>query len=95
MSNRLPILQECAASLHLSAQSHLNSAADKALACGAALVEAKALCKHGEWATWLASTGVPERSAQRYMTLHRGGCKPAIVADLGMSRAERLSNLGL
>jgi hypothetical protein len=74
---------------------HTATAAEKALAAGAALVEAKALCRHGEWQDWLKATGVPERSARRYMLLHRAGVKTATVADLGIAKAERFAALGL
>ncbi|MGR3804911.1 MAG: DUF3102 domain-containing protein [Marinibacterium profundimaris] len=94
-SNRLPILQNAADVAHRECQLHSKWAADHALAAGAALTEAKALCGHGEWGAWLAETGIPERTAQRYMLLHRAGCKSAIVADFGMVRAERISSLGL
>ena len=52
----------------------------------AALVEARDLCEHGEWAPWLAKTGIPERTANRMIHLARAGIKPATVADLGAGR---------
>jgi hypothetical protein len=94
-SNRLPVLQGQFADLHRAVMHHTATAAEKALAAGAALVEAKALCRHGEWSDWLKATGVPERSARRYMLLHRAGFKTATVADLGMAEAERCAALGL
>ena len=57
--------------------------------------EAKELCPHGTWGEWLAGTRVSERTAQRYIKLHRGGCEPATVADLGMNRAEAFASAGL
>lgn len=95
MSNRLPILFGKVTGLHREVLDHTDKAAETAIAAGAALVEAKGLCQHGEWGTWLKSTGLSERTAQRYMKLHKGGCNSAIVADLGIARAERLSSLGL
>jgi hypothetical protein len=94
-SNRLPFLQGQVADLHRAVLHHTASAAEKALVAGAALVEAKSLCRHGEWQDWLKATGVPERSARRYMLLHRAGLNSAIVADLGMAKAERCAALGL
>jgi hypothetical protein len=89
-SNRLPILQGQIADLHREVLHHTATAAEKAIAAGAALVEAKALCGHGAWGAWLKETGIPERSAQRYMALHRAGLKSATVADLGgIAAAER------
>ena len=95
MSNRLPILQDEASRAHLDSLRHKEFAAERALAAGSALVEAKALCGHGAWSAWLKSTGIPERTAQRYMKLHRGGFKPATVADLGMAKAEAMASAGL
>jgi hypothetical protein len=94
-SNRLPVLQGEVADLHRAVLHHAATAAEKALAAGAALAEAKALCRHGEWQDWLRATGVPERSARRYMLLHRAGVKTATVADFGMAVAERWAALGL
>jgi len=82
-SNRLPILQGQITDLHRDVLDHTATAAEKALAAGAALVEAKALCGHGAWGVFLADAGIPERTAQRYMQLHRAGMKSATVADLG------------
>ncbi len=94
MSNRLPVLKGHIADLHREIRNHTVTAAEKALSAGAALVEARALCGHGQWGPWLREVGVSERTAQRYMLLHKAGCKPAIVADLGWSQAERLCSLG-
>lgn len=94
-SNRLPALADQARAAYAEALHHTQRAAERALAAGAALNEAKALCGHGAWGAWLAETGIPERSAHRYMKLHRAGCKSAMVADMGISRAERVAALGL
>ncbi|WP_068301168.1 DUF3102 domain-containing protein [Pararhodobacter sp. CCB-MM2] len=95
MSNRLPILQNAALVAHKESAQHSKWAAQNALKAGEALAEAKGLCAHGQWAAWLAETGIPERTAQRYMKLHRAGCKSATVAEMGIARAERLASLGL
>jgi hypothetical protein len=94
MSNRLPHLEASARAAHKAVGAHDKAAATKALEAGAALVEAKALVRHGEWKSWLSGTGIPERSAQRYMALTRGGLESAIVADLGVAEASRLAGLG-
>ena len=94
MSNQLPHLEQAARAAHTAIGAHEKAAAEKALQAGAALVEAKSLVKHGQWKIWLAGTGIPERSAQRYMALARGGLKSAIVADLGLAEAARLAGLG-
>lgn len=90
-SNRLPTLAAEARQAHAESLHHSQKAADRALVAGSALVEAKALCAHGTWGDWLAQTGIPERSAQRYMKLHRAGITSAMVADLGgIAEAERV-----
>jgi hypothetical protein len=87
MSNRLPIL---AAEIK-QAQEDIDKAsvtvAVNALAAGNALIEAKALVKHGEWLPFLKEAGVQERTAQRYMTLARSGLKSDTVTDLGGIKA--------
>lgn len=94
MSNRLPHLKASARAAHLALGAHETAAAARALEAGAALVEAKALVIHGAWKSWLSGTGIPERSAQRYMALTRGGLESAIVADMGVAEASRLAGLG-
>jgi hypothetical protein len=47
------------------------------------LIEAKADCRHGEWLPFLNRAGVPERKAQRLMTLARSEMKSDAVSDLG------------
>lgn len=94
MSNRLPHLEASARAVHKAIGAHEKAAATKGLEAGAALVEAKALVRHGEWKSWLSGTGIPERSAQRYMALTRGGLESAIVADTGVAEASRLAGLG-
>ena len=61
---------------------HLTSS-EKALEAGALLVDAKADCLHGEWLPFLERAGVPERKAQRLMTLAGSGLKSDTVSDLG------------
>lgn len=94
MSNRLTHLKATARSAHKAVLCYKAVAAIQALKAGAALSEAKSLVKHGGWAAWLDESGIPERTAQRYMALLRGGLKSAIVADLGISRAAELASLG-
>jgi len=91
-SNRLPELQALALAAHHGVEHHTIAAAEKALSAGEILVEAKGLCRHGEWGAWLKATGIPERSAQRYMLLHRAGFKSATVAELGFNLAEHYAS---
>lgn len=83
MSNRLSVLVAEVQRLHREAEAHSRDAADKAIKTGLALIEAKELVKHGEWASWLSGAFVSERTAQRYMQLARSGFKSDTVADLG------------
>jgi hypothetical protein len=94
-SNRLPELRTQARAAHDGVVWHRGEAAEKALQAGALLIEARALCRHGEWADWLKSTGIPQRSASRYITLRKAGLKSATVAEMGFAEAERLATAGL
>ena len=86
-SNRLAYLQGVATDEY---QRHKRASAEAIQAyldCGAALVEAKAACGHGEWLPWLVAAGVPERTAQRMMKLSASGLKSDTVTDMGGIRA--------
>jgi hypothetical protein len=83
MSNRLPVLAAEIKAAHQEAGKAARLAAERAIAAGHALVEAKSLVQHGEWLPFLKQAGVPERTAQRYMALSRSGLKSDIVTDLG------------
>ncbi|WP_370301406.1 DUF3102 domain-containing protein [Pseudooceanicola sp.] len=95
MSNRLPVLFDLVQAEHRACQSAFTDAVGHALAAGAALVEAKEIVPHGQWGAWLKQSGLPDRTAQRYMLLHRAGVKSAIVAEMGIAQAERLASFGL
>jgi hypothetical protein len=69
-----------------SALAEVTSAA-KAIEAGTLLIEAKQLCRHGEWLPFLERAGTPERKAQRYMRLARTGLNPTAVSDLGGIKA--------
>lgn len=71
------------AALHAEIEDHNREAADKAIKAGKLLAEAKKIAGHGNWADWLASIDIGERTAQRYMQLHRYGLKSDTVTDLG------------
>ena len=91
--NRLPALAKEVAGLHREIGQHATAMAEKALQAGAALAEAKALAGHGNWSDWLSDAGITERTARRYMRLHRADLESATVADLGLNGAERLAGL--
>ena len=65
---------------------------EHAIRAGDLLIEAKGKVPHGEWLPWLATTGVPERAAQRYMRLARNRAKietanPSDLSDLTVDAA--------
>ncbi|WP_267428510.1 DUF3102 domain-containing protein [Methylobacterium sp. GC_Met_2] len=85
MSNRLPVLVGEIRRAHEEARSAARFSAERALAAGHLLIEAKTAVGHGEWLPWLrANLGMSERTAQGYMRLARTGLKSATVADLGL-----------
>ena len=83
MSNRLAHLQGVATAEYQRHQRASAEAIQAYLDCGAALVEAKAACGHGDWLPWLATAGVPERTAQRMMKLAAAGLKSDTVTYFG------------
>ena len=88
LNNRLPILASEIRAAHEDIQRGALALAERALAAGAALTEAKFSLPHGEWADWLSEhTGLSARTATRYMQLSRSGLKSATVADLGIKAA--------
>ncbi|GMO40945.1 DUF3102 domain-containing protein [Bradyrhizobium sp. TM233] len=89
-SNRLPVLANDIRRAHAGVREAAKVAASHAIAAGTALLEAKALLKHGEWLPWLkAHAGVSERTAQLYMKIVRLGLKSEMVADLGLQAAAK------
>ena len=82
-SNRLAHLAHVAAEQHGRYKRASAEAVTAYLAAGAALAEAKAACRHGQWLPWLKETGIPERTAQRMIRLAASGMKSDIVTDLG------------
>ena len=85
MSNRLPILaQECREMQQAIIKGWVETA-EKMIALGKALIEAKDLLRHGEWNQWLTdNTGISSRTASNYMRIARAGLKSETVADLGI-----------
>lgn len=65
-----------------------------ALNAGRMLCEAKEQCGHGHWLPFLKRAGLSERTAQRWMKLHRGNLQSDTVSHLG-GVAPALSFLGL
>ncbi len=87
-SNRLAVLAVDIRNAHADVTRGTQTVAERALAAGDMLIEAKAALPHGEWAGWLTQhTGLSGRTARLYMQLARSGMKTATVADLGLQGA--------
>ena len=56
---------------------------DAALQGGEALLRLKAQSGHGNWGAALEATGVPARTARRWMRLSKAGMTPGRVGELG------------
>jgi hypothetical protein len=70
---------------HQAAEAAFESAVRHAQRCRVLLLEAKALCGHGEWLPWLREVGVPFQTASTYMRLagrfpDQGSLPPTIPA---------------
>ena len=76
---------------HQQAETAWQNAVEHAWRCGQVLIEAKTLCRHGEWLPWLREVGIHERTAQVYMRLARQIRSPA---DLPATITEALDSLG-
>lgn len=87
-SNRLPTLAAEIRAAHDDVTRGALTMAERALAAGKALAEAKAALPHGAWQDWLkVNTGLSTRTARRYMQLFACGLKTATVAGLGVRGA--------
>lgn len=82
-SNRLPVLAAEIRRAHADVQDAARTAAERAIEAGERLIEAKELVPHGGWLPFLADTGIPERTAQRYMRIAAARLKYDTVSDLG------------
>ena len=88
--NQLPVLAAEIRKAHADVQDAAKTAAERAIEAGHALIEAKALVKHGEWLPWLREhCALPERTAQVYMKIAGLGLKSATVAVLGLNAAAK------
>ena len=87
-SNRLPVLAaQIREDLNVVRQSAVEMA-ERMIAVGQALIEAKSSVAHGEWDRWLTlNVALSARSARRYMQLVKSGMETATVADLGLRAA--------
>ena len=87
-SNRLPVLAAEIRLAHAGVEAAAKVAGQRAIEAGTALIEAKALLKHGEWLPWLKEhCQISERTAQLYMKIVRLGLNSATVADIGLKAA--------
>jgi Protein of unknown function (DUF3102) len=95
-SNSLPMLAAIIRAEHKATSDSLKQSVKHAMACGDALIEAKAQVPHGQWLPWLADNcDLSERSAQLYMRIAKN--RDAIeakyasgVADLNLNQAAAL-----
>ena len=86
--NRLPQLAAEIRKAHADVHGAAKTAAQRAIDAGHALIEAKALVKHGEWLPWLREhCALAERTAQLYMKIARSGNSPELIASLGLQAA--------
>jgi hypothetical protein len=70
---------------HAAFEATASAAVAHAIACGEALIEAKAQLRHGQWLSWLADhVEFNDRQAQRYMQIARNASR---VSDLDSVRA--------
>ncbi len=87
-SNRLPILAAEIRCAHADVQDAAKTAAERAIAAGKALIEAKQLVKHGQWLPWLREhCALPERTAQLYMQVSASGHTAEVIAAVGLKGA--------
>lgn len=87
-SNRLPVLAEEIKRAHAGVFDAAKTAAERALDAGRALLEAKALVKHGEWLPWLKEhCDIAERTARLYMHIAKLGLDAETVASVGLKGA--------
>ncbi|CAN5819117.1 hypothetical protein BH20CHL1_BH20CHL1_09240 [soil metagenome] len=86
----LATLAERANTEHRACESAIRTGLEHALNAGHLLIEAKALCPHGEWLPWLHEHFEgSERTAQAYMRVARE--YPALEADGNTQRVTDLS----
>jgi hypothetical protein len=89
-NNRLPVLAAEIRSAHEGVEIAARTAAERAVAAGKALIEAKALLPHGAWLPWLREhCRIPERSVQFYMRIAKLGLESATIAEIGLAAAAK------
>jgi Protein of unknown function (DUF3102) len=72
--NALADLRERLKVEHAAVSTALKHGVEHAMAAGDILIEAKDQLKHGQWLPWLETSGVSERTAQRYIRLGIADC---------------------
>lgn len=87
LSNSLADLAESVKLAIAAASLAERTSIEKALEAGEFLCQAKAACAHGQWLPFLDRAAVPERKAQRFMTLARSGLEIRHVTHLGGIKA--------
>lgn len=88
LSNRLSVLAADILAAHSAIKRTTLETAERAVAAGHMLIEAKTAMPHGAWDDWLRDhAGLSARTARRYMQIARSGLETATVADLGIRGA--------
>jgi hypothetical protein len=87
LSNRLPVLAAEIKNANVVFASAQRMTADAVIVMGRCLVEAKGICPHGEWESFLTSTGIAPRTAQRCMRIVRSGIGSDYLRIVGMTTA--------
>ena len=65
---------------------HCRAAAEDILRLGADLVEAKAMCQHGQWRDWLDSVGWSERTAENYIRVFKAWQEQPKLSAFGYTK---------
>jgi Protein of unknown function (DUF3102) len=87
-SNRLVVLAADIRAAHAGVLDAAKTAAERSIEAGRALIEAKALVRHGQWLPWLKEhCQLSERSAQLYMKIATLGLPAEVIADIGLKAA--------
>lgn len=87
LTNAQSALAEDIKNLVVASEVAATQSIEKALEAGHRLLDAKDAAPHGTWLPFLERVGVPERKAQRLMTIARSGLKSDTVSDLGGIKA--------
>lgn len=86
-SNRLPVLAAEIKNANVVFATAQRMTASAVIVMGKCLVEAKEICPHGEWESFLTKAGISPRTAQRCMRIVRSGIGSDYLATVGLTAA--------